>query len=96
MYICLPFVQVPGKDPHCVTLYPQSYVRRGLYVYQLEWWLRHFPPEQFLILNHEQVCKWTNNTIHSSEKWGRGEHQEYTTHSRTFPFIDMDLLVGAS
>ena len=38
-------------------------VRRGLYAYQLEHWLRFFPPEQMLVLNHEQVwlcggCVW--------------------------------------
>ena len=37
---------------------------RGLYAYQLEHWLRFFPPEQLLVLNHEQVwmcgkvCGW--------------------------------------
>ena len=30
-------------------------VRRGLYAYQLEHWLRFFPPEKLLVLNHEQV-----------------------------------------
>ncbi len=30
-------------------------MRRGLYVYQLEWWLRHFPPEQFMVINQEEV-----------------------------------------
>ena len=41
---------------------PSSYarngiVRRGLYAYQLQHWLRFFPPEQIMVLNHEQVRK---------------------------------------
>ena len=32
-----------------------GFVRRGLYVYQLEWWLKHFPPEQVLVINHDEV-----------------------------------------
>ena len=31
-------------------------LRRGLYVYQLEWWLMHFPAHQLLILNYDEVC----------------------------------------
>lgn len=30
-------------------------MRRGLYAYQLEHWLRFFPPEQLLVVNYEQV-----------------------------------------
>ncbi|GAX77033.1 hypothetical protein CEUSTIGMA_g4480.t1 [Chlamydomonas eustigma] len=30
-------------------------IRRGLYVYQLEWWLKLFKPGQFLIINHEEL-----------------------------------------
>ena len=33
-------------------------VRRGLYVYQIEWWLQHFPAQQFLIVNYDEV--WTS------------------------------------
>ena len=91
MYIYLAAVQAPGQDPHCATLYPQSYVRRGLYVYQLEWWLRHFPPEQFLILNHEQVSGPIILTIGGCG--GGRAHQGYANLG-LFPLIDMDLLVG--
>ena len=31
-------------------------VIRGLYVQQLQMWLRLFPAEQLLVLNHEEVC----------------------------------------
>ncbi len=34
---------------------PHLLVRRGLYVYQIEWWLAHFPKEQLLVLNHEEA-----------------------------------------
>ena len=30
---------------------------RGLYAYQLQHWLRFFPSEQLLVLNHEQVWR---------------------------------------
>ena len=29
--------------------------RRGLYVYQLEWWLQHFPAEQLMVVNYHEV-----------------------------------------
>lgn len=32
-------------------------VNRGLYADQLQMWLRLFPAEQMLILNHEEVCE---------------------------------------
>ena len=34
---------------------PRGLVRRGLYAYQLAWWLRHFPAKQLLVLNHGEV-----------------------------------------
>ncbi|GAX86375.1 hypothetical protein CEUSTIGMA_g13787.t1 [Chlamydomonas eustigma] len=34
-----------------------GYVRRGLYAYQLEWWMKFFSEDQFLILNQEQMEK---------------------------------------
>ena len=44
------------KAGHCTQEHPRhGLVRRGLYVYQLEVWLRHFPPEQILVLHQEQV-----------------------------------------
>ena len=49
-------VKVKGKCEH--EFPKEGLVRRGLYVYQLEWWLKHFPPEQLLVLNHEEV--WTS------------------------------------
>ena len=30
-------------------------LRKGLYAYQLEWWLRFFRPEQFLVINYRRV-----------------------------------------
>ena len=33
----------------------RSWVRKGLYVYQLEWWLEHFHPSQLLVIKHEEV-----------------------------------------
>ncbi|GAX77034.1 hypothetical protein CEUSTIGMA_g4481.t1 [Chlamydomonas eustigma] len=50
----------PGDDVqhYCGKLFSsQALVRRGLYVYQLEWWLKLFKPEQFLIINHEEMKK---------------------------------------
>ena len=32
-------------------------VRRGLYAYQLRDWLRHFPEDQLMVINHEQARK---------------------------------------
>ncbi|KAG1654885.1 hypothetical protein FOA52_006529 [Chlamydomonas sp. UWO 241] len=32
-----------------------STVRRGLYAYQLEWWLAHFLPSQLLVINSDQL-----------------------------------------
>ena len=50
----------------CEYEFPKlGYVRRGLYVYQLEWWLKHFPPEQLLVLNHEEV--WTSVDIREGD-----------------------------
>ncbi|GAX77036.1 hypothetical protein CEUSTIGMA_g4483.t1 [Chlamydomonas eustigma] len=42
---------------HCVGMGDQALtlVRRGLYVYQLDWWLRLFPPSQLLIINHHEM-----------------------------------------
>ena len=40
----------------CKPEFPfDGYVRRGLYAYQLAWWLCHFPAKQLLVLNHEEV-----------------------------------------
>ena len=40
----------------CAKVYPEEgYVRRGLYAYQLEHWLRFFPPSQLMVINHEEV-----------------------------------------
>ena len=33
----------------------RGHVIRGLYVHQLQMWLRLFPAEQLLVLNHEEV-----------------------------------------
>jgi hypothetical protein len=83
---CNMLVKVPSRgrtDTFCASPYRQSYVRRGLYAYQIEWWvsgcfkrascqqlarvldpelpmhpsrwLKHFRPEQFLVINHQQV-----------------------------------------
>jgi hypothetical protein len=46
-----------GRDRLALTL-----VRRGLYVHQLEWWLKLFPPSQLLIINHQEVL----NLAHGS------------------------------
>ncbi|MGI9119467.1 MAG: sulfotransferase family protein [Acidimicrobiales bacterium] len=41
----------PGHDPKFLVRF--SYVTRGLYAEQLRTWMRHFPPERFLILDSE-------------------------------------------
>ncbi len=46
-----------GKDSCRSDFTRAGIVRRGLYAYQLEWWLQHFRPEQFLLVNYEQVRK---------------------------------------
>ena len=33
-------------------------MRRGLYAYQLAWWLRHFPAKHLLVINHEEVWEY--------------------------------------
>ncbi len=46
------------KDPKagCEHEYPvHGVVRRGLYAYQLQWWLHFFKPEQMLVINHEEL-----------------------------------------
>jgi hypothetical protein len=45
----------PGPPGTCRQDLGRGAVRRGLYAYQLEWWLRHFKPEQLLIVNNEEV-----------------------------------------
>ena len=40
--------------PHTQDL-GRGALRRGLYAYQLEWWLQHFPPEQLLVINYDEV-----------------------------------------
>ncbi len=46
-----------GFKRHCVHPYfnLEGVVQRGLYVYQIEVWLRHFPPQQLLVLNNDEV-----------------------------------------
>ena len=53
-----------------------GHVIRGLYVQQLQMWLRLFPAEQLLVLNHEEVrrsglvsesiCSYTHHTVWAS------------------------------
>ena len=45
----------PGPPGTCRQDLGRGAIRRGLYAYQLEWWLRHFRPEQLLIVNYEEV-----------------------------------------
>ncbi|GAX77037.1 hypothetical protein CEUSTIGMA_g4484.t1 [Chlamydomonas eustigma] len=53
-----------AAGPICQRPYsPYSLVQRGLYVYQLEWWLRLFKPEQLLILNHEEMKAWPERVL---------------------------------
>ena len=49
----------------CKPEFPfDGYVRRGLYAYQLAWWLCHFPAKQLLVLNHEEV----GTNMHENEE----------------------------
>jgi len=45
----------PGPPETCRQDLGRGSIRRGLYAYQIEWWLRHFKPEQLLIVNSEEV-----------------------------------------
>ncbi|GAX77038.1 hypothetical protein CEUSTIGMA_g4485.t1 [Chlamydomonas eustigma] len=42
---------------------PHAIVRRGFYAYQLEWWLHHFKPEQFLIIDHNELLDKSQTTL---------------------------------
>ena len=51
-----PCIQKEEALGNCTKEYrDEGLVRRGLYAYQLEHWLKHFDAKQFLILNHEEV-----------------------------------------
>ncbi|GAX76127.1 hypothetical protein CEUSTIGMA_g3570.t1 [Chlamydomonas eustigma] len=43
------------QDPPCMSHRAPSILRRGLYAYQLKWWLQHFKPEQFLVISHNRM-----------------------------------------
>ena len=52
-------IQSQGRRPPraCtpVTFRRHGIVRRGLYAFQLRHWLRYFPPDQIMVINHDQV-----------------------------------------
>ena len=45
-----------GINATCSHVYSKfALVRRGLYAYQLEVWLKHFSPEQLMVINQDEV-----------------------------------------
>ena len=51
-----PLQEKEALSESCEHEFPiEGLVRRGLYAYQLAWWLRHFPAKQLLVINHDEV-----------------------------------------